>query len=121
MSYLPRWHKALDMELFANLPQEIKNIILSFDGKIRYRRGEYVNKIHSDDERYGCLAKIPQRTVHTDPDVASYVSMKITQYKCFMYRVITQEDFVVYILQTLFYMNSRSGASFLNNEMTILK
>jgi hypothetical protein len=53
--------------------------------------------------------------------VASYVSMKITQYKCFMYHVITKEKSVDYILQTLFYMNSRSGASFLNNEMTILK
>jgi len=106
------------MELFANLPNEIKNVILSFDGSIRYRRGEYIDQIRRDDERYRGLAKIPQRTVHTDPDVASYVSMKITQYKCFMYHVITKEKSVDYILQTLFYMNSRSGVSFLNNEIT---
>ena len=106
------------MELFANLPNEIKHIILSFDGSIRYRCGEYIDQIRRDDERYGCLAKIPQRTVPAEVDVPSYVSMKITQYKWFMYHVITKEDSVVYMLQTLFYMNARSGVSFLNNEIT---
>ena len=106
------------MELFANLPNEIKNVILSFDGSIRYRRGEYINQIRHDDERYRGLSKIPQRTVPAETVVPSYVSMKITQYKWFMYHVITKEDSVVYILQTLFYMNARSGVSFLNNEIT---
>ena len=106
------------MELFANLPNEIKNVILSFDGRIRYRRGEYVNQIHCDDDRYRCLAKIPPRTVPRDADEPSYVSMKITCFKFLMYHVITKEDSVVYILQTLFYMNSRFGVSFLNHEVT---
>jgi hypothetical protein len=106
------------MELFANLPKELKTVILSFDGSIRYRRGEYINQICRDDDRYRRLANIPPRTVHIDADIPSFVSMKITQYKWFMYHVITEENSVVYVLQTLFYMNSRSGVSFLNNEIT---
>ena len=37
------------------LPAELLRLILAYDGRIRYRRGEYVNVIHPDDGRYKLL------------------------------------------------------------------
>ena len=104
------------MELFANLQKDIKNIVLSFDGNIKYRRGEYVNQIHKYDDRYGYLAYIPKRTIQEG--VPSFVSLKITQFKSFFYNVTINDDSVVFILQTLFYVSPQTGVSFLNDEVT---
>ena len=105
------------MELFANLPKDNKNIILSYDGNIKYRRGEYVNQIHKDDNRYHYLSYIPKRQIQED--VPSYVSLKITNFKSLFYTVIITEDTVVFSLQTLFYISQLTGVSFLKNEVTI--
>ena len=37
------------------LPAELLRLILAYDGRIRYRRGVYVNVIHPDDARYDLL------------------------------------------------------------------
>jgi hypothetical protein len=105
------------MELFANLPRDIKNIILSYDGNIKYRRGEYVNQIHKDDNRYHYLSYIPKRQIQEY--VPSYVSLKITNFKFLFYTVIITEDTVVFSLQTLFHMGQLTGVSFLKSELTI--
>lgn len=39
-------------------PQDILNLILQFDGRIKYRRGEYVNCISKNDYRYNILSKL---------------------------------------------------------------
>jgi len=43
---------------FVEFPKEILHIILSYDGRIKYRNGKYVNIIHKDDERYNIIAPI---------------------------------------------------------------
>jgi hypothetical protein len=40
------------------LPSEIINVVLEYDGRIKYKKGKYVNVIHKHDERYSRLEKI---------------------------------------------------------------
>lgn len=40
------------------LPNYLVNIILNYDGRIKYRRGEYINIIHKHDSRYNMIEKI---------------------------------------------------------------
>ena len=40
------------------IPKELINIILEYDGRIKYRNGEYVNIIHKNDERYYIITPI---------------------------------------------------------------
>ena len=39
-------------------PQDILNLILEFDGRIKYRKGEYVNCISKNDYRYNILKQL---------------------------------------------------------------
>lgn len=41
-----------------NLPKDIVNLILEFDGRIKYRKGEYINCISKHDDRYNLLSKL---------------------------------------------------------------
>jgi len=49
------------MELFSKLPKEIIHYILKYDGRICYRNGDYINRIHKYDHRYKILEPIPQK------------------------------------------------------------
>lgn len=42
----------------AYIPEEILDIILAYDGRIKHKRGEYVNIIHKNDERYNVVNPI---------------------------------------------------------------
>ena len=45
------------------LPREILNIILEYDGRIKYRKGVYINVISKRDERYICMDVFIRRKI----------------------------------------------------------
>ena len=47
----------------TEVPEELLNIILSYDGRIKYRYGKYVNIIHKNDERYNIISPIINKKI----------------------------------------------------------
>jgi hypothetical protein len=47
---------------WQKLSKEILNIILEYNGTIKYRNGKYINKISENDSRYNLLLTIPPKT-----------------------------------------------------------
>lgn len=43
--------------MWPNIPKELLHIILEYDGRIKYKKGEYVNIIHKRDPRYEIVKK----------------------------------------------------------------
>jgi hypothetical protein len=40
------------------IPYELLDIIIQFDGRIKYRKGNFINIIHKNDERYNIIIPI---------------------------------------------------------------
>ena len=40
------------------IPEDLLHIILAYDGRIKYKKGKYVNIIHKNDERYDIITPI---------------------------------------------------------------
>ena len=43
---------------YTQIPKDILNIILQYNGKIKYRKGIYINIIMKDDYRYNLIMSI---------------------------------------------------------------
>jgi hypothetical protein len=48
---------------FPYIPQDLLDIILQFDGRIKYRKGYFVNIIHKYDERYDIIKSIINKKI----------------------------------------------------------
>jgi hypothetical protein len=46
-----------------NIPKELLHVILDYDGRIKYRKGEYVDIIHKNDERYIMITPILNKKI----------------------------------------------------------
>jgi hypothetical protein len=47
-----------DYESFPYIPNELIHIILEYDGRIKYKKGQYINIIHKKDERYTIIRPV---------------------------------------------------------------
>ena len=47
----------------TEVPEELIHIILSYDGRIKYKDGKYVNIIHKNDERYNIITPIISKKI----------------------------------------------------------
>jgi len=61
---------------FSYIPEDLLHIILDYDGRIKYKNGNYVNIIHKNDERYNTIEPLVSKkmkimkylTTRTDRD-----------------------------------------------------
>jgi uncharacterized pyridoxamine 5'-phosphate oxidase family protein len=47
----------------TEVPEELLHIILSYDGRIKYRNGKYLDIIHKNDERYNIITPIINKKI----------------------------------------------------------
>ena len=45
------------------IPKELLDIILEYDGKIKYKQGKYVNIIHKNDKRYNIIKPLINKKI----------------------------------------------------------
>lgn len=43
---------------YTTIPEDILDIILEYDGRVKYKHGKYVNIIHKNDTRYDVIQKV---------------------------------------------------------------
>ena len=48
---------------FSNIPNDLLDIILEYDGRIKYKHGKYVNIIHKNDERYDIIRPLMSKKI----------------------------------------------------------
>jgi len=87
-------------------PTDIVNIILEFDGRIKYRKGEYVDQIHTMDQKYD---KVRQHLVHKCCVIQTVTTYKYDDVGCYSYITVPINDmytFHYWIASTyVFYVN----------------
>jgi hypothetical protein len=47
----------------SNIPNDLLDIILEYDGRIKYKNGMYVNIIHKNDERYDIIRPLISKKI----------------------------------------------------------
>ena len=81
----------------VNLPMDIVNMILDYDGRIKYKGGQYINIIHKHDKRYGVIKiNIPQKVKNND---LFFSIIKITQSDLILWVLSNSSGFFKLILE----------------------
>ena len=53
----------------TEVPKELLHIILSYDGRIKYDNGKYINIIDKNDERYNIIGPIISKKIKIMQDI----------------------------------------------------
>ena len=56
------------------IPNEVLDIILEYDGRIKYKNGQYVNIIHKNDERYNSIKPLISKKLEIMKSIFIYDS-----------------------------------------------
>ena len=56
----------------TEVPEELLHIILSYDGRIKYRNGKYVDIIHKHDERYNIITPIINKKIEILQNIENF-------------------------------------------------
>jgi hypothetical protein len=87
-----------------SLPKEIIHIILSYDGKIKYRNGNYMNQISQDDVRYRLFDTIPKPKTYLYQNPVGFSSIILFTNKSVMViatqTILTYGDTILYRFRT---------------------
>jgi hypothetical protein len=51
------------MQITKCIPSEVLDVILEYDGRIKYKNGKYVNIIHKNDERYDIITPVMSKKI----------------------------------------------------------
>ena len=54
------------------IPNELLDIILEYDGRIKYKKGKYVNIIHKHDDRYKIITPIISKKMEITKTIELY-------------------------------------------------
>ena len=68
--------------LVPYIPKELLNLILEYDGRIKYRKGEYVNIIHKYDKRYNTITPL----IHKKMEIIKTIQLEEGQGFYFEFR-----------------------------------
>jgi len=56
----------MTIDMFNQLPDDLQRIILSYDGRLKYRNGQCMTQIPKDDYRYDVITRVNRRMVNRD-------------------------------------------------------
>ena len=75
------------------LPKEIINIILEYDGRIRYRNGKYIVQINKEDKIYECIKEKTQKDLELVKNINHNMERTNYNYNWAIANNISMEDF----------------------------
>ena len=66
--------------MFNKLPGDVVNLILEYNGRIKFRKGKYVDQVNTDDPKYDNLKQIIYKKQDVYNTIKSYYGLKNPYY-----------------------------------------
>ena len=93
-----------------HIPNDIVKLLLQFDGRIKYRNGQYVDSIDRNDERYVMLDKVTKKKIEIyQSEIEDHIEDESINYDNFIHNVFFEN--LPNIALTYLYISYSSGES----------